>query len=78
MIHSFSVEMKSKTHLHQVTIPREDRGEVLLEGELGEIDEIEFVEGRVMEIRGSYGVLRLDICKETFCNLLSRSVKQVS
>jgi len=64
MRHSFSVEMRSKTHLHQVSIPKGGHGDVLLEGELGEITGIEFVEGRVMVVRGSYGVLRLDICEE--------------
>jgi len=75
MRHSFSVEMKSKTHLHQVSIPKGDHGEVLLEGELGEISEIEFVEGRVMVVRGSCGVLRLDVCEERFNELLSKSIK---
>ena len=75
MRHSFSVEMKSKTHLHQVSIPKGDQGEVLLEGELGEISEIEFVEGRVMVVRGSYGVFRLDVCEERFNELVSKPGK---
>ena len=70
MMHSFSVEIYSKTHLHQVSIPKGDHGEVLLEGELGEITGIEFVEGRVMVVRGSYGVLRLDVCEERLIEFL--------
>ena len=69
MRHSFSVEMSSKVYLHQLYIP--DHGEVLLEGELGEIIEVGFVEGRVLVVSGSHGVLRLDVCEELFRSLLS-------
>jgi hypothetical protein len=70
--HSFSVEIKSKDHLNQVSIPGGPHGEVLLEGDLGDILEVEFVEGRVLVVKGSYGVLRLDLCEKSLVEYLSK------
>ncbi|MCW4051155.1 MAG: hypothetical protein NWE89_15640 [Candidatus Bathyarchaeota archaeon] len=61
--HTFSVELKSKEYLHQIAVSKESQGEVLFEGELGKIVEVELVEGKVLEITGENGVLRLDICE---------------
>jgi len=70
--HSFSVEIKSKNHLNQVSILGGPHEEVLLEGDLGEILGIEFVEGRVLVVKGSYGVLRLDLCEKSLVEYLSK------
>ena len=61
--HSFSVELKSKKHLHQMMLSKEPHGGVFFEGELGEISELEFIEGRVLVVTGANGTLRIDICE---------------
>ena len=71
MRHSFSVDLKSRSYLHQLIVSRESQGQVMLEGELGEITEIEYIEGKVLVVTGSNGVLRLDICRERLIDGLS-------
>ncbi|OGD47835.1 hypothetical protein A3K69_05845 [Candidatus Bathyarchaeota archaeon RBG_16_57_9] len=66
---SFSVELR-RSSLHQVSIPRGPRGQVLLEGELGQVTGLEFVEGRVLVVKGVNGLLRLDLCEASVRRLL--------
>jgi len=66
---SFSVELR-RSSLHQVSIPKGPRGQVLLEGELGQVTCLEFVEGRVLVVKGDHGVLRLDLCEASVRRLL--------
>ena len=68
---SFSVELR-RSSLHQVSIPKGPRGQVLLEGELGQITGLEFVEGRVLVVKGDHGVLRLDLCEASVRRLLGQ------
>ena len=72
MRHSFSVELKSKKHLHQLVLSKEPHGGVFFEGELGEIDELEYIEGRVLIVTGSKGTLRIDICESKLMGGLAK------
>jgi len=56
--HVFSVEMKSKRHMRSISISNEARDRVLFEGELGELKEVAFIGGSMLEVRGTNGVLR--------------------
>ena len=57
----FSVELRSKLDLKSVTIPEGNRENVLVEGTIGELVQIGFTEGIILEITGEKGVLRIDI-----------------
>lgn len=59
--HDFTVEIKSKQFLHNVSISDEARKLVLFEGSLGKTVELSLVEGDVLEIMGENGVLRVSI-----------------
>ena len=72
--HTFSIEMKSKSDLKNVSISDKSAKPVLIQGELG-ILEIRFQEEVTLEIRGSKGPLRLDISKEEFNSLLSHATR---
>lgn len=61
---SFSLELKSKSHLKSVSIPNGTRENVLVEGTIGELIQIGFAEGIVLEIMGEKGVLRIDITED--------------
>lgn len=67
--HAFSIELESKRYL-SLEQPKEVDGSVLVEGTLGELLSREFVEGVMLELKGSKGVLRIDIT-ETEWNTLS-------
>jgi len=62
--HAFSIELKSKEFLRNVMISNRIGETVLVEGFLGELEELSLVEGAMLELRGSNGVLRIDLKEE--------------
>jgi hypothetical protein len=62
--HAFSIELNSKDHIKQLTMSKDDKEEVLIEGFLGELGKLSFIEGAMLEIRGKYGILRMDLREE--------------
>jgi hypothetical protein len=61
MNHSFSIEIKSKKHVRNISISDEDYQKVLFEGALGELKSLSHIERRMLEIKGSYGTIRIDL-----------------
>jgi len=57
----FSVELKSKNSLKNVTLANGSSDSVLIEGTIGELVQATFAEGVVLEVVGKNGVLRLDL-----------------
>lgn len=57
----FSVELKSKRNLKNVTLNNGSNDSVLIEGTIGELVQATFAEGVVLEVVGKNGVLRLDL-----------------
>jgi hypothetical protein len=75
MGHEFSVEMKSKAHVRSISISNETPDRVLFEGDLGELEGVVLIGGIMLEVRGSNGVLRVELgLKETekLMNQMSR------
>ena len=62
--HSFSIEVKSKKYVRNISISDEDYNRVFFEGFLGELKELSHVEGRMLEIKCTHGVLRIDLNEE--------------
>ncbi len=62
--HTFTVDLKSRSDLKDIRIGAEYKPEVQVTGSIGEIRNITFVEGVVLEVTGSKGMLRLDLPKE--------------
>lgn len=60
---SFSVELKSKVNLSNITLNNGSQENALIEGTIGELEHAEFVEGGVLEVLGGKGVLRIDLCE---------------
>lgn len=57
----FSIELKSKANLKNVTLANGSHDSVLVEGTIGELVQATFVEGIILEIVGKKGVLRINI-----------------
>ena len=70
--HAFSIELKSKEYLKRVAIPTEAGDTVLIEGFLGELEEVDLVEGVMLEIEGANGILRMDLKEEELNTLLKK------
>lgn len=60
----FSVELKSKADLKNVTLANGSRDSVLVEGTVGELVQAMFVDDVILEIVGKKGTLRINLKKE--------------
>jgi hypothetical protein len=68
--HTFSVSLEKEDGLKNLCIGSEFGPNVEIEGNLGKLERINFVENAILEIRGSGGILRIDLDKEAFEKLL--------
>ena len=66
----FSVELISNKHLTRLS----SNGGVLIEGTLGKLQSASFVEPEILEVKGNFGVLRLNLRKNEIT--LKNSVKK--
>jgi hypothetical protein len=57
----FSIELKSKRNLKNVTLTNGTSDTVLVEGTIGELVQATFAEGIILEIVGKNGILRVDL-----------------
>ena len=64
MTHIFSIEMISKKYVKQISLSNESRNRVYFEGFLGDIIELGFINGGMLEIKGVNGTFRIDISEE--------------
>lgn len=62
--HGFSVELDNKEHVKRFSILDDSGERVLFEGFLGDFEGISLVEGLMLEVRGSNGILRMDMTEE--------------
>jgi len=66
----FSLELNSKEHVKRFTILGAG-SRVLVEGFLGVLQQITLVEGLMLEVKGSNGVLRMDMTEDELRRVLS-------
>ena len=60
----FSVELKSRVNLKNVTLTNGSHENVLVEGTIGQLQSAEFAEDVILEVVGSKGVLRINLCQD--------------
>ena len=58
---SFSVELKSKANIKNITLNNDVQENAVIVGTIGKLEHAEFVEDMVLEVMGKKGVLRMDI-----------------
>ena len=68
--HSFSIEMNSRKSVRSMAFHYMENGHILFEGFLGRLRNISLVEGVMLEIEGSNGILKLDITQQEIENFL--------
>jgi hypothetical protein len=61
---SFSLELKTKQKLRNVTLNNDVNENVLIEGTIGELKNAGFVCEDILEVVGSEGVLRVNVAKQ--------------
>jgi hypothetical protein len=55
-----------------LSVSHEGRRDVLIEGVLGELDELEVIEGSVLKIKGTNGTLLVDLAEGELRKALSK------
>jgi hypothetical protein len=78
MDHAFSVEMKSKQYIKNISISNESQDKVLFDGNLGKLHDMSLEEDRVLEFIGTNGVLRIAVTRLQLEKLLSKGNKTSS
>ena len=58
---SFSIELKSKVSLKNMTLNDRSQENAVIEGTIGKLEHAGFVEDMVLEVQGKKGVLRINI-----------------
>jgi hypothetical protein len=73
----FSVELKSKAHLKNVTLTSDSSDSVLIEGTLGELVQATFAEGVILEVVGKKGTLRINLGEDEIKKAAEQSQTEV-
>ena len=68
--HSFSIEMHSKEFVKNITVSNESQEKVLFEGVLGELLCLKYIEGMVLTVIGTNGIIRIDLSEEKLLAML--------
>ncbi len=71
---SFSVELNSNDHIRLASL---NGDKTMIEGLLGELLELNLVEGVFLEVKGSYGTLRVDLEEKELTKLLQQKNRMV-
>lgn len=69
---SFCIELNSRDQIKRVSLPEGSGDRLMIEGFLGELEEMELMEDIMLEIRGTCGVLRLELTREELENTLQK------
>jgi hypothetical protein len=69
---SFSIELVSRNQVKRVSLPDGSGDRLMVEGYLGELTGMELVEDILLEIRGTSGILRIELSREELENALKR------
>ena len=70
--HGFSVELASKRSIKSISLSEDGREGVLMEGTIGQIEELEVLDGAVLQIKGSQGTIMVDLCEVKLRKLLDK------
>ena len=68
--HSFSIEMHSKEFVKNITVSNESQEKVFFEGVLGELLCLKYIEGMVLTVIGTNGIIRIDLSEEKLLAML--------
>ena len=67
---SFSIELFSRNQIKRVSLPDGAGDRLMVEGNLGKLTHAELIEDIMLEIRGTSGVLRIDMSRRELENTL--------
>ena len=68
----FSIEIKSKIHVRNISISNTSHNKVLFEGEIGKLIELSIIDDEVLVATGSNGTVRIDLKRDELFQLLTK------
>ena len=72
-MHAFSIELKSKEFIKNLSIPSEG-GKVVIEGYLGKLKSLKVLEDVMLEIEGDFGSIFLDFDEMEISKLVPKMI----
>jgi hypothetical protein len=72
----FSIELKSRKDLRNVSLANDSHDGALVEGTLGELVRASFIEGVILEVVGKRGVLRIDLDEDEIRKTADKNQKE--
>jgi len=72
----FSLEIKSKKHVKNISISNGHMEAVLIEGDLGPLKDVSFFEDKVLIVKGLYGTLRVELSEARIRDLVFQGEKK--
>ena len=73
--HAFSVELKFRDNLKTLTLFNRADKKTVIEGFLGELLSLSFVENAMLEIQCTNGTFRIDLDPQDICKILQAAAK---
>ncbi len=64
--------LDSKKQVKNITLTDDINQKVFFEADIGQLEQVKFTEGLLLEIIGTNGVLRIDLPEETMRKLLKK------
>ena len=73
MSQTFSAVLDSKKQVKNITLSDNVNQKVFFEADIGQLEEVKFTEGLLLEVVGTKGVLRIDLPVETLRKVIEKT-----
>ena len=73
MRQTFSAVLDSKKQVKNITLSDNVNQKVFFEADIGQLEEVKFTEGLLLEVVGTKGVLRIDLPVETLRKIVEKT-----
>jgi len=73
MKQTFSAVLDSKKQVKNITLSDDMHQKVFIEADIGQLEQVKFTEGLLLEVVGTKGVLRIDLPVETLRKVVEKT-----
>ena len=73
MSQTFSAVLDSKKQVKNITLSDNVNQKVFFEADIGQLEQVKFTEGLLLEVVGTKGVLRIDLPVETLRKIVEKT-----
>ena len=73
MSQTFSAVLDSKKQVKNITLSDNVNQKVFFEADIGQLEQVKFTEGLLLEVVGTKGVLRIDLPVETLRKVVEKT-----